>query len=206
MEKSIATPVEAKKLSDVAVDAMLSDGPSKCTKTNLEDVSTDFGNYGNSKLSYMDSDSVSDDMALSEKDASDMFDSPELSVSMSDSHDNEANGEANEAKKQLLSKILTFTSSGLSRNVNPTLHERFESSQQGQDFGFDSNDGGFRAQTSPAFDIMERNDNANARTGGSEAATLEIDRLTDMLKDRRHQFRDLVRQDLAFCTMRIKSE
>lgn len=197
MEKSIATPVEAKKLSDVAVDAMLSDGPSKYKNTNLEDVSTDFGNYDNSKLSYVDSDSVSDEIALSEKDASDMFDSPELSVSMSDSHDNEADVEANQAKKQLLSKILTFTSSGVSRNVNPALHERFESSQQVQDFEFEPNDGGFRAQTYPAFDIMERNDNVNVRSGSSEAATLEIDRLTDMLKDRRYQFRDLVRQKLC---------
>ena len=184
----------------------------KYPKTNLEDVSIEFNTLDGRNISYLDSDSISDDLALSEKDASDVFDSPELSVSMSDSQENEDNTEANQAKKQLLLKILAFPTAAISRVVQPTLalptdgiprivqpilHEKFESSQRVLDFEFEPNDGGFQTQFHPAFDVMERNNNANIRSSGSEAAKLEIDRLTDMLKDRRSQFRDLVKQNFV---------
>lgn len=194
MERLGDAEVEAKKLSDVAVDTKLSYGSSsKYPKTNLEDVSIDFSTYDNSK-SYKDSDSVSDDAALSEKEASDMFDSPEVSISMSDSqdNDNDAELEANQAKKQLLFKILAFPTSGIPRNVPPVSHGTFETSQRVSDFVFEPNDGGLKEHSHPAFDTLERNDRPNSRAGVSEGMNMEIDRLTDMLKDRRSQFRDLV--------------
>lgn len=200
MEKLEDAEAEAKKLSDVAVDTKLSYGSSsKYPKTNLEDVSIDFSNYDNSKLSYKDSDSVSDDASLSEKEASDMFDSPEVSISMSDSqdNDNDAELEANRAKKQLLLKILAFPTSGIPRNVPPVSHGTFEASQRVSDFEFEPNDGGFNEHSHPAFDILERNEKPNSRSGVSEGVNIEIDRLTDMLKDRRSQFRDLVSETAA---------
>lgn len=195
MEKLEDAEAEAKKLSDVAVDTKLSHGSSsKYPKTKLEDVSIDFCTYDNSKQSYMDSDSVSDGAALSEKEASDMFDSPEVSISMSDSqdNDNDADEEANQAKKELLLKILAFPTSGRPRNVPPASNETFEASQRVSDFEFEPNDGGFKEHSHRAFDILDKSEKPNSRSALSEGVNMEIDRLTDMLKDRRSQFRDLV--------------
>lgn len=183
---------EAKKLLDVALDAKISDKSSSYLKTLLEDVSIDFSTYDMSKISHSHrhSDSDCEDMSVSDRDITGVVDSSELSLS--DSNNNDSNLEANVARKQLLFKILSFPTPSKMQQTAATAqyqqstHYAFENNENMDPF---SNEADINATTIPAS-----YNRGNPRTG-EERVNFEITRLTDMMGDRRTQFRDLVSRE-----------
>ena len=153
-------------------------------KSNLEDVSIDFSTYDMSNT-LMDSDS--DRSTSSEKNISGIMESTDLSTSLSSSHGSQLNVETDLATKQLLMKILSFpvanSPTGVPASSNQML-QQFETPCTGADDKIYTQISG--AHQRPSFQ------SASVQSG-LPAASSEIERLTDMLKDRRSQFRDLVR-------------
>lgn len=168
--------------------------------TPLEDVSIDFGSFdmSNNSNSLQELDSYNGDLSMSEKDVSSTIDSVELSLS--ESNDNSSNLETNQAKKQLLLKILAFPASNRKNPITaPQNHSDFQ-------FEFDNDENAVPITTAlDSFkvlttDAVSMNANYNRtdkdlpfRSGDNDKLNSEIARLTDMLGDRRTQFRDLVR-------------
>jgi hypothetical protein len=186
---------EAKNLLDVASDAKLSEKSSKYLKSLLEDVSTDFSTYDSTKISRQDLDSDSDSSSSLDKDSSEFVGSADLSLSLSDSQDNESSAEANLAKKQLLMKILAFPASIATKDVQqPTDFQRHQESQRRVEYNLRQHEGDVSNQFDTEFAQIGRNQNhlQGNRGGDKLDSEAEIERLTNMLKDRRMQFRDLV--------------
>lgn len=184
---------EAKNLLDVAVDAKLSEKSSKYLKSLLEDVSTDFSTYDSSKISHLDLDSDSESSSSLDKDSSEFIGSADLSLSLSDSQDNDSNVEANMVKKQLLMKILAFPTSSVTKDVQQkTDFQRDQESQRRVEYNLRQHDGDASNQFDTDFCQIDRNQQPGNRGGNKLDSEAELGRLTDMLKDRRMQFRDLV--------------
>lgn len=165
--------------SDISVKA------SDVLKSKLEDVSIDFSTYDMSNT-LMDSDS--DRSTSSEKNASVIMESTDLSTSLSSSHGSQSNFEAGLATKQLLMKILSFPVSnsptGVLAHSNQAMVKRLENPYAVAD------DNSYVQMS----DVHQRSSFQSVPVeGGLPAVSSEIERLTDMLKDRRSQFRDLVR-------------
>lgn len=184
---------EAKNLLDVAEDAKISEKSSRYLKSLLEDVSTDFSSYDTSKIQRRDLDSDSESSSSLDKDSSEFIGSADLSLSLSDSHDNDSNVEATLAKKQLLMKILAFpTSSAPERVQQPNDFQRYQESQRRVEYNLSKHESGIINQFDAEFGQFDRNQVLGNREGDKLDSQAEIGRLTDMLKDRRMQFRDLV--------------
>lgn len=166
-------------------DKKMSEKSSNVLKSHLEDVSIDFSTYDMSNT-LIDSDS--DRSTFSEKNMSAIVESTDLSVSLSSSHDSEPNVEVNLATKQLLMRILSFPVANTSTSI-----------------ALSSNQVPLHLLEAPSFDVEDKID--MQKISGQERSSLrnvpaesdlkttssEIERLTNMLKDRRLQFRDLVR-------------
>ena len=117
-----------------------------------------------------------------------IVESTDLSVSLSSSHDSEPNVEVNLATKQLLMRILSFPAANISTSI-----------------ALSCNQVPLHLPEAPSFDVEDKID--MQKISGQERSSLrnvpaesdlqttssEIERLTNMLKDRRLQFRDLVR-------------
>jgi hypothetical protein len=192
---------EAKNLLDVATDAKLSEKSSKYLKSLLEDVSTDFSTYDSSKISCQDLDSDSESSSSLDKDSGEFIGSVDLSLSLSDSQDNESNVEANLAKKQLLMKILAFPTSIATKDVQQTTDfQRHQESQRRVEHNLRQQEGDVGNQFDTEFSQIHRNQLQGNRGGDKLDSEAEISRLTDMLKDRRLQFRDLVSINCALPT------
>lgn len=184
---------EAQNLLDVAIDAKLSEKSSKYLKSLLEDVSEDFSTYDTSKVSRQDLDSDSDSSSSLDKDSSEFIGSADVSLSLSDSQDNESNVEANIAKKQLLMKILAFPASIAAKEVQqPTDFQRYQESKTRVEINLRQHVGDVNDQFDTEFGQVDRNQQSGNRGGDKLDSDAEIGRLTEMLKDRRMQFRDLV--------------
>ena len=154
-------------------------------KSNLEDVSIDFSTYDMSNT-LMDSDS--DRSTSSEKNISVIMESTDLSTSLSSSHGSQSNVEADLATKQLLMKILSFPVSNSPTGVlacSNQMLQQLEAPYAVADDKIYTQISG--AHQRPSFQSVPVE-------SGLPATSSEIERLTDMLKDRRSQFRDLVRR------------
>ena len=195
---------EAQKLLDVAIDAKISDRSSSFLKTLLEDVSIDFSTYDTSKLSHSRRHDSDEDMSVSDRDITGAIDSSELSLS--DSNDND-NTDTNVARKQLLFKILSFPTPNKAQQATASYQQSAqygygndENNPNDQNNQNNENNENINPYPNEPDDINRRTQPASYNRGeggtdyfsGPDRVNFEITRLTDMLGDRRTQFRDLV--------------
>ena len=170
----------AQKLFDVAVDAKISDKSSNYLRTLLEDVSIDFSTYDMSKISYSNRnyDSDCDDLSVSGGDRDVALDSTDLSLSDCPNDEDEVN------KKQLLLKILSFPAP----NQRPIAQFQAQNTPQYTDSDV------LNTMTIPAnYNRTVTESDIPIRGSDVEKLNNEIVRLSDILDDRRTNFRDLVR-------------
>ena len=192
---------EAKELLDVAYEAKISDKSSIYLKTYLEDVSIDFCSYdiSNNSNSLQEMDSDNDDSSTSDKYSMSAVDSIEMSLSESNGNDSHIG--INQAKKDLLLKILAFHPPN--SNIPTKKQQQDHSRQDLPDYQFElDNDENIAPipLTVDNLNVLTTTANYNRtekdllfKIGDNDKLNSEINRLTSILDDRRSQFRDLVR-------------
>ena len=192
---------EAKELLDVAYEAKISDKSSIYLKTYLEDVSIDFCSYdiSNNSNSLQEMDSDNDDSSTSDKYSMSAVDSIEMSLSESNGNDSHIG--INQAKKDLLLKILAFHPPN--SNIPTKKQQQDHSRQDLPDYQFElDNDENIAPipLTVDNLNVLTTTANYNRtekdllfKSGDNDKLNSEISRLTSILDDRRSQFRDLVR-------------
>ena len=199
---------EAQELLNVAYDAKISDKSSFSLKTYLEDVSIDFCSYdiSNNSNSFQELDSGNEDSSTSDNYSISAVDSIEMSLS--ESNGNDSNIGINQAKKDLLLKILAFPS--LNSNIPAKKPQQDHPRQDHPDYQFDlDNDENIAPKHFIVnnMNVLTTTANYNRiendllfKSGDDDKLNSEINRLTSILGDRRTQFRDLVRK-LSFISL-----